>query len=80
MDINNNIINIISELSIILPSEISFEDYLIDIGIDSLKTVQLIIDIEDSFGIRFKDSDLDSEKLQTVGSLIELVKKNLKEM
>lgn len=75
MDIDNNIINIISELSILLPSEISSEDYLCNIGIDSLKTVQLIVDIEDAFGIRFSDSDLDGKNLQTVGTLIELVKK-----
>ena len=39
-----------------------------DLGADSLDAVQIIMDIEDTFGIEIDDSD--SEKVTTVGDLV----------
>jgi len=69
------VVTLVSELSALEISEITIEDKLSDIGIDSLKMVQLIVDVEDHFDIQIKDSDLDLTKLVTVKSIIELVEK-----
>lgn len=52
-------------------------DKLQYIGIDSLKLVELIIMIEDSFNIRFDDSELDITLLDTVGDVLSLVKNTI---
>ena len=67
------VISIISELTFIGLEEISQEDSLISLGIDSLKAVELIVKLEEHFGIVFDDSDLDPEKLTTVQTVIELI-------
>ncbi len=48
--------------------EASFID---DLGADSLDTVELIMDLEEEFGIEIPDED--AEKLTTVGAVIEYV-------
>lgn len=69
------VISIISELTFIGLEEISQEDSLVSLGIDSLKSVELIVKLEEHFGIAFDDSDLDPEKLTTVQTVIELINK-----
>lgn len=44
-----------------------------DLGIDSLALVELIIALEEEFQIEFSDSDLDPEKIQTVGDIRDLL-------
>ena len=55
-----------------ITEEASFVD---DLGADSLDTVEMIMEIEDEFGIEIPDED--AEKLVTVGSAIEYVKKKV---
>jgi acyl carrier protein len=47
----------------------NFQD---DLGVDSLDLIELRMEIEKKFGIAITDED--SEKLQTVGSLIDHIK------
>jgi len=49
--------------------------FIEDLGADSLDTVEMIMEIEDEFGIEIPDED--AEKIQTVGKAIEYVKKKV---
>lgn len=53
---------------------ISDNSHLIeDLEYDSVDLMQLLIDIEDEFGIDFLNADLLTEKLSTVGEIFELL-------
>ena len=52
--------------------EASFID---DLGADSLDQVELVMALEEEFGTEIPEEE--AEKLQTVGSVIEYVEKNL---
>ncbi|MBC8215401.1 MAG: acyl carrier protein [Candidatus Marinimicrobia bacterium] len=53
-------------------SKITMEaSFIDDLGADSLDTVELIMDLEEEFGIEIPDED--AEKLTTVGAVIEYV-------
>lgn len=55
--------------------EITLESSIIDdLGADSLDIVELIMAIEEEFGIEIPDSE--TEKLNTVGDAVEYVKNN----
>ena len=51
--------------------EASFVD---DLGADSLDTVELIMELEEEFGIEIPDED--AEGLNTVGSIVEYIENN----
>ena len=53
-----------------LTSEASFID---DLGADSLDTVELVMALEEEFGIDIPDEDAD--KIKTVGDVLEYLKK-----
>ena len=53
-------------------TEASFID---DLGADSLDQVELVMALEEEFGTEIPEEE--AEKLQTVGSVIEYVEKNL---
>jgi acyl carrier protein len=72
---NDCTLDIISQQSIVSKDEISIDDSLASIGIDSLKMVELIVALEDELEITFDDSDLDPSQLQTVRTIIDLVEK-----
>ncbi|MFR3315112.1 MAG: phosphopantetheine-binding protein [Waltera sp.] len=44
-------------------------------GIDSLSKVQLVISLEEEFGIAFDDDDINQSHFQSVSSIGELLKK-----
>lgn len=46
-----------------------------DMGIDSLRMVELIVALEERFNITFKESDLDPDTLNTVGDLYMIIEK-----
>ncbi|MDA9832777.1 acyl carrier protein [Gammaproteobacteria bacterium] len=52
----------------------SFKD---DLGADSLESVEVVMALEDEFGIHIPDEE--TEKLVTVGDLIDFVKKALEQ-
>jgi acyl carrier protein len=55
-------------------NEASFVD---DLGADSLDTVELVMALEEEFGLEIPDED--AEKITTVGETIEYIEKNLPE-
>lgn len=77
MDKKYEIIKVISSVSPFLGEDVSLEDELASIGIDSLKRVELIVAIEDAFNIIFDDSDLDPGQLVTVSDIVQLTEKYL---
>lgn len=54
--------------------ETSFRD---DLNADSLDLVELIMALEDEFGLEIEDEDLDS--IKTIGDAMEYIKNNLEE-
>jgi acyl carrier protein len=46
--------------------------FIEDLGADSLDIVELVMELEDEFGIQIPDTD--SEKIQTVGNAIDYIK------
>lgn len=58
------------------PDEITPEaSFVEDLGADSLDTVELVMALEEEFGIEIPDED--AEKIQTVGDAIEYIQKHL---
>jgi acyl carrier protein len=48
--------------------------HYLDVGlVDSMQIVELVMELEGTFGIRFEAEDLQSDDFQTVGGLIGLV-------
>ena len=70
-------------VSIIIIDKLAVEDDKIvpkamftdDLGADSLDTVELSMDVEEKFGIKIEDKEL--EELTDVQSLVELISKKL---
>ncbi len=55
--------------------EITPESHFIDdLGADSLDTVELVMQLEEEYGLEIPDQD--AEKLQTVGDAIKYIDKN----
>ncbi|WP_160395205.1 phosphopantetheine-binding protein [Paenibacillus sp. MMS18-CY102] len=49
--------------------EIDPEEELVSLGLDSLKVINLVLDLEDAFGIEFPDRYLNEETFRTSISL-----------
>ena len=56
---------------------VTLDDKLLHIGIDSLAKIDLVIMLEECFGIQFAESDLDPTELNTVEDIILLAEKYL---
>jgi acyl carrier protein len=55
-------------------SEVNPEAHFInDLGADSLDTVELVMALEEEFGVEISDED--AEKIQTVGDVIKFIEK-----
>ena len=52
----------------------SGSSFVDDLGADSLDTVELIMQLEEEFGIEIPDDD--AEKITTVGSAVEYIEKD----
>lgn len=55
--------------------EIGRDDDLFEYGMDSLAILKLVAEIEDQYGIEIEDEDLSLENMQTMASIISMVKK-----
>jgi len=76
-DIRNRIVEIIAEQAVIDPSDVSMEQSLEDLGIDSLGLVEAIFAIEESFDISVpfnanapQESEFD---ISSVGAIVKAV-------
>lgn len=60
-------------------ANITEETSLVELGIDSLMTVELVLGLEDAFNIQFNDSDLEMENLRNVIDIVNLVNKYIEQ-
>ncbi len=75
-DIAEQVRRIIAEQLMVELDEVTDDaSFIEDLGADSLDTVEMIMEIEDEFGIEIPDED--AEKLQTVGQAIEYIKQKV---
>lgn len=44
-----------------------------DLGFDSLSMVELIVKLEETLNIQFRESDLDPQNIETVGDIYQLI-------
>ncbi|MBU3759001.1 MAG: acyl carrier protein [Candidatus Omnitrophica bacterium] len=72
MAVNDKITEIIVEQLGVKPEEVIPEaSFVDDLGADSLDTVELVMALEEEFGIEIPDED--AEKIQTVGDAIRYI-------
>jgi acyl carrier protein len=76
-NLNERVKNVLVDLDYIKPdTEINGNTTIQgDLDLDSLDSVEFIMAIEDEFGIEIDDND--SEKMKTLGDVIEYLKKRL---
>ena len=72
MAIHDKITEIIVEQLGVKPEEVTAEaSFVDDLGADSLDTVELVMALEEEFGIEIPDED--AEKIQTVGDAVKYI-------
>ena len=64
----------LSEQMDISMDEITPDTTFESLGIDSLDTVEMVMDLEDQFGIMVEDDQI--MKLRTVGDVVDYIEKN----
>jgi acyl carrier protein len=72
-DIESIVIDVVVEQLGVDPKEVKLQSSFVnDLGADSLDTVELVMALEEKFGVEIPDSD--AEKIQTVAQAVEYVK------
>ena len=76
MAVQDKITEIIVEQLGVKPEEVISEaSFVDDLGADSLDTVELVMALEEEFGIEIPDED--AEKIQTVGDAIRYIEEKV---
>lgn len=75
-DIEQRVLNVLSEQLGIETSQLSPEkNFIVDLGADSLDTVEIIMALEDELGIEIPDDE--AEQITTVGKALEYARSKL---
>lgn len=75
-DIRTKVVDIIVNKLGVEQSQVTDEaSFTLDLGADSLDTVELIMEFEKGFDLTIEDSD--SEKIKTVGDVVKLLTEKL---
>jgi acyl carrier protein len=78
MAVPEKITEIIVEQLGVKPEEVTPEaSFVDDLGADSLDTVELVMALEEEFGVEIPDED--AEKIQTVGDAIKYIEEKAKQ-
>jgi len=78
MAVQEKITEIIVEQLGVKPEEVTAEaSFVDDLGADSLDTVELVMALEEEFGIEIPDED--AEKIQTVGDAVKYIEDKSKQ-
>lgn len=70
----NTVASIIADRTGCDPKTVKMESTFVELGIDSLDTVELLMNLEDATGITIELS----QKIETVGELVALIEKQKK--
>ncbi len=54
-------------------NEIGIDESLLDLGLDSIKTIELVVELEDCFDIEVDQDDLIIDNFTTISKIMELV-------
>ena len=74
-DIEAKVKKIVAEQLSVDEAEVTTESSFIDdLGADSLDTVELVMALEEEFGVEISDEDAD--KIRTVGAAVDFIKNN----
>ncbi|MDD5069695.1 MAG: acyl carrier protein [Candidatus Omnitrophica bacterium] len=77
MSVDDKVKNIISEQLGVKKEEVKLESSFIDdLGADSLDTVEVVMALEEEFGIEIPDED--AEKITTVGEAVKYIDEKMK--
>ena len=55
--------------------EVDMDTDLTELGLDSLKAIELVVFIEDEYDIEISDDDLLIENMSTIGKIIEMIER-----
>ena len=77
-DIQNTVLSLILE-NLDEEIEITYDSPLSNVGIDSVKIIQLVIALEEKFDFEFEDEMLSYQTLRNINSISDYVFKRLKE-
>lgn len=78
MDIKKSVRNILSgilEISTEQANDIGVDDALDEKGLTSLRFIDMIVALEDTFNIEVKDSDLIPRKFNTISDITQMISK-----
>ena len=72
LSIEDKVIRIVCDQLSTTPDKITRDtSFINDLGADSLDTVELVMELEDEFGVSIPDED--AEKISTVGTAIDYI-------
>lgn len=74
METKERIINMLADKLGFEPMEINEnQDFVTDLGADSLDMVEIVMGVEEEFGLRIEDEEI--PEVKTVGDLVKLIEK-----
>lgn len=77
METHSVVLTIIKNLLKIDERNIDNEKDLIELGMGSMKSIQLIVELESTFSIPFDENDLIFDKFNTINKIVDMVDKTI---
>ena len=79
-ELEAKVINLVAETLTVVKDRVSLDtDLREDLGVDSLDLVDLVLAVEQEFGIEVRDEDI-GENIRTVRDIVDLLEKYLREI